>query len=208
MEQRRRSCGRLWARRGSLINAGVMEMPLEQVFTEARSPQPIRADVRDIIQEGNSLRQGLLGAAQITCTFDGCRELDKSAALRKVDGHFRRSEITVSDHAGSNAAGLCLDISACAVAIAPLVAITTQRTLWTLIFCTSPNGTAPRYSPARPCSACHLPEPEETASCSTSITQIASARSPEIPVRLADAIRHSCRRTVRLHRNSSAFAKR
>ena len=107
---------------GSLINAGVMEMPLQQVFQEARWPEKIRNNAQQIIEEGKKLRKGQLGAGPIAHTFDGSRRLAKSAALESLaktnGGTFGYAEITVSDQDNPNSAGVrlnkCLRCGDCA----------------------------------------------------------------------------------------------
>ena len=98
---------------GSLINAGVMEMPLEKVFQETRWPKAIRDNAKEIIKAGEQLRKEQLGAGPITHTFGGLKQLTKTAALESLckrnQSKFRPAHVTVSDQSNQNVAGVSLD---------------------------------------------------------------------------------------------------
>ena len=90
---------------GSLINAGVMEMPHPAVFQEARWPKAIR-EADDL--EGLAARLGPLLGANPLARADA---LNKTKQLRKLANGYRTSltRITVADKARSNSAGVKLN---------------------------------------------------------------------------------------------------
>lgn len=93
---------------GSLINAGVMEMPLDSVFREVRWPQAIRNDAalsgisRELLKT--------LGADKLTKT-NALNQLAKTNVLRQLAGadRFDFTPITVALEPGENSAGVILD---------------------------------------------------------------------------------------------------
>ena len=94
---------------GSLINAGVMEMPIEQVFKEARWPHEIRAEAKTIIDAGSRLRDSWLGAVPIERNLDRSL-LAKARALHCLNGgeKYSHTKVTISDQGGANSAGVSL----------------------------------------------------------------------------------------------------
>ncbi|MCP3446154.1 alpha/beta fold hydrolase [Bradyrhizobium sp. CCGUVB14] len=102
---------------GSLINAGVTEMPHPTVFQEARWPKAIR-EARDLKRLATRLLP-LLGANRLP----GKRadELNKTRQLRKLANHYKAAltRITVAGAARSNSAAVkinkCLMCGDCAV---------------------------------------------------------------------------------------------
>ena len=88
---------------GSLINAGVMAMPLPSVFKESRWPQAIRADAT-LAALGRKLQQRL-GARTMT------QEPRKTKVMRQLSGAnpFQLVNITVAQETGANNAHTVLD---------------------------------------------------------------------------------------------------
>ena len=98
---------------GSLINAGVLEMPLERVFKEMRWPRQIQDHAEEIVEDGKVLRDKWFEPEQLTRTFDNKEELPKFRALSKLakskSDKFRAAKITVSGANQLNFAKVCLD---------------------------------------------------------------------------------------------------
>ena len=97
---------------GSLINAGVMEMPHQKVFKEARWPAEIRDETK--LDETAKQLRAWLGANAI-----GGPSLAKTEALRKLgDGNTQPTQITVASDCRTNPAGVamssCLRCGDCA----------------------------------------------------------------------------------------------
>ncbi|TPK58677.1 MULTISPECIES: GMC oxidoreductase [unclassified Mesorhizobium] len=89
---------------GSLINAGVMEMPLLEIFREARWPTKIRRDT-NLEETGKRLRDWL-GAKPIRVTKPF---LAKSEAIRNLaGGKARPAHITVASDCHTNHAGVAM----------------------------------------------------------------------------------------------------
>ena len=95
---------------GSLINAGVMEMPVKEVFQEARWPTAIRNEVGSLDGLADELRRRL-GAKRLPVAIRGT--LSKTTQLEKLagSGEASRAHITVAAKGGPNSAGV--DLSAC-----------------------------------------------------------------------------------------------
>jgi choline dehydrogenase-like flavoprotein/pimeloyl-ACP methyl ester carboxylesterase len=92
---------------GSLINAGVMEMPLKEVFLEARWPRAIRNDAERLSSLAHQLRPRL-GASQLPAEI--IRELKKTSLLGKLaeGGKATPTRITVAADRRENSAGVML----------------------------------------------------------------------------------------------------
>jgi choline dehydrogenase-like flavoprotein len=91
---------------GSLINAGVMEMPKPYVFQEARWPRKIREASHSLEETAEKLRIWL-GARQLTtkdASFAKTGELTRLAGLEKVS----RVHVTVATEEHNNKAGVAL----------------------------------------------------------------------------------------------------
>ena len=90
---------------GSLINAGVMEMPKAEVFQESRWPRAIRDDT-ELDQLARKLRP-LLGAKEFPFT----EQLKKTAQLKQLAKKHNTSltQITVAGAGGPNSAGVMLN---------------------------------------------------------------------------------------------------
>lgn len=88
---------------GSLINAGVMAMPLPSVFKESRWPQAIRND-RTLPTLGRKL-QSRLGAYAVA------NEPQKTTVMRRLGStqQFDLAKITVAHREGANKANVILD---------------------------------------------------------------------------------------------------
>lgn len=88
---------------GSLINAGVMAMPLPSVFQESRWPQAIRTDAT-LAALGRKLQQRL-GARAVT------QEPQKATVMRQLSptNHFNLAKITVAGRKRANSANVILD---------------------------------------------------------------------------------------------------
>jgi len=92
---------------GSLINAGVMEMPIPAVFAEAGWPKGIRDDTAAILALSQSVRD-CLGAMPFAGEIP--KQLAKTSVLRELcPDKFRRTHVTVAAKAGDNHAGVTLD---------------------------------------------------------------------------------------------------
>ncbi|MBZ9810311.1 MULTISPECIES: GMC family oxidoreductase N-terminal domain-containing protein [unclassified Mesorhizobium] len=90
---------------GSLINAGVMEMPLPEIFREARWPTKIRRDTK-LAETAERLRDWL-GAKPIRTTTKPF--LAKSEAIRNLaGGKARPAHITVASDCHTNHAGVAM----------------------------------------------------------------------------------------------------
>ena len=106
---------------GSLINAGVMEMPLKEVFLEARWPRAIRNDAERLSSLAHQLRPRL-GASQLPAEI--IRELKKTSLLGKLaeGGKATPTRITVAADRRENSAGVmlkeCLLCGDCATGVA------------------------------------------------------------------------------------------
>ena len=88
---------------GSLINAGVMAMPVDDVFREARWPQAIREDAS--LHHLGKLLRARLGASLIGDVAS------KTAVLRLLAGahKFEPLPVTMAARTGQNSAGVTLD---------------------------------------------------------------------------------------------------
>ena len=88
---------------GSLINAGVMAMPLPSVFKESRWPQAIRSD-STLTDRGRKLQQRL-SARTMT------QEPQKTTAMRQLGpaNQFNLAKITVAHRTGANSANVILN---------------------------------------------------------------------------------------------------
>lgn len=94
---------------GSLINAGVMEMPVDEVFQEARWPRAIRNDAGRFAGFADEMRRRL-GAKPLPSPV--IRGLAKATELdRLAKGKSRPTHITVAATNGPNAAGV--EMNAC-----------------------------------------------------------------------------------------------
>jgi choline dehydrogenase-like flavoprotein len=93
---------------GSLINAGVMEMPLKEVFLEARWPRAIRNDAERLSNLADQLRPRL-GASQLPPKITGA--LKKTGLLGKLaeEGKATPTRITIAAEPGKNGAGVMLN---------------------------------------------------------------------------------------------------
>ncbi|TPJ71235.1 GMC oxidoreductase [Mesorhizobium sp. B2-7-1] len=90
---------------GSLINAGVMEMPHPQIFQEARWPSEIRKEPK-LAETAERLRAWL--GAKATDVAD-TPSLAKTDALgRLADGKARSAHITVASRCHTNSAGVAM----------------------------------------------------------------------------------------------------
>ena len=95
---------------GSLINAGVMEMPLDSVFREARWPKAIRED-KTLLNAGKLLRTRL-GASVVSPQFKKTDAVEALAGgMPQEDGQsaFKKTWVTVAAKDGQNSAGVLLD---------------------------------------------------------------------------------------------------
>ncbi|SDJ06172.1 Choline dehydrogenase [Bradyrhizobium sp. Rc2d] len=94
---------------GSLINAGVMEMPVDEVFQEARWPRAIRNDAGRFAGFADEMRRRL-GARPLPSPV--IRGLTKTTELdRLAEGKGRPTHITVAATNGPNEAGV--EMNAC-----------------------------------------------------------------------------------------------
>jgi choline dehydrogenase-like flavoprotein/pimeloyl-ACP methyl ester carboxylesterase len=90
---------------GSLINAGVMEMPLPQIFQEARWPTKIRKDTK-LAETAERLRDWLGARAMVATTTPF---LAKSEAIKNLaGGKARPAHITVASDCHTNSAGVAM----------------------------------------------------------------------------------------------------
>ncbi|WP_149762947.1 alpha/beta fold hydrolase [Neomesorhizobium albiziae] len=108
---------------GSLINAGVMEMPIRPVFAEAGWPKGIRDDTEAIFSLSQRVSD-YLGAVRFANEIP--KQLDKTNALRELHSHtfnklqpeigeklrpatFKETHVTIAANPGDNHAGVTLD---------------------------------------------------------------------------------------------------
>ena len=88
---------------GSLINAGVMEMPLESVFREVRWPKAIRQD--GTLNQLADLLRSRLGASVVA-------DMPLKTGVMQTlagSGSFKLTRVTVASGTGANSAGVALD---------------------------------------------------------------------------------------------------
>lgn len=106
---------------GSLINAGVLETPIESIFKEARWPDAIRRNPRSVIRAIRLLRR-LLGPREITHAYNspttGLAKTIALKALARDEAEFRAAKVTIANADGPNAANVnlsqCLRCGDCA----------------------------------------------------------------------------------------------
>jgi cholesterol oxidase len=92
---------------GSLVNAGVLEMPTPTVFSEAGWPAAIRNDTDPIFELSQRVRS-YLGAVPFADNFPG--RLAKTSALSGLfPNEFAATHVTIAAKTGANNAGVMLD---------------------------------------------------------------------------------------------------
>jgi len=89
---------------GSLINAGVMELPLESVFEEPRWPAAIRSDARRLRRFG-AVMQKRLGASPRRTPMQKAQTLKALAAGAPTGASYGLVHVTVANSDGPNGAG-------------------------------------------------------------------------------------------------------